>query len=84
MGLITLRILPRSSLLSKASFRAKGRRVRRRSEALGTPVIAKRPGPEGPRVSITVLDMDSSLSRSEEEGCGGGEDDRRRRSEKWR
>lgn len=47
-------------------------------------MIAKRPGPEGPRVSITVLDMDSSLSRSEEEDCGGGEDDRRRRSEKWR
>lgn len=73
-------------MLSKASFRAKGRRVRRRTEALGTPVMAKRPGPEGPRVSITALDMDSSLSFSEEEdNCnsdGDGDDDKRRRSEK--
>lgn len=55
-------------------------------EVLGTPVTARRPGPEGPRASIIEVEMDSSLDSSaadsdnetppEEE-----EEDRRIRSE---
>lgn len=76
----------RSWGLRSASLRAKGRRLRRRVEVLGTPVTARRPGPEGPRASIIEVEMDSSLDSSaadsdnetppEEE-----EEDRRIRSE---
>lgn len=81
---VTLRTRARSLRPRSASLRAKGRMSRRRSGALGTSVIARRPGPEEPRACIAAAEMDSSRASSAGEGGGweGAAEDRRRRSEK--
>lgn len=58
---VTLRRRLRSSGLRRASLRARGRRFRRSIEALGTEVIERRPGPPGPKFSITLVLTVSSL-----------------------
>lgn len=76
---LTLRSTARSFGLRRERRRARGRRERRREEANGTPEIERRPGPEGPRVSMTEAEMHSSRDRSTCDG-EGVEEERRRRS----
>jgi len=57
-GRITLRTIFRVSRGRRARLRARGRRCERRLDALGTPVMARRPGPVGPRASIMESTVD--------------------------
>lgn len=69
----------------RASFLARGRRLRLSSSALGTPAMESSPGPDGPRVCIMALEMDSSLAISPEdrEGDDGEGLASETRSENW-
>lgn len=73
--------------MRRERWKASGRRERRREEANGTAEIERRPGPDGPRVSIILAEMHSSRDRSPCDGEGGEpeeeeeEEERRRRSE---
>lgn len=83
---MTLRMRLRSSGLRRASRRARGRRSRRRVEASGTPLIDSRPGPVGPRASITSLHINFRLSLSSsanDNDDGVIVEDRSMRSEYW-
>jgi hypothetical protein len=78
----------RSSGLRRASRRARGRRSRRRVEASGTPLIESRPGPVGPRASITSLHINfrvslSSSANDDDDDDGVIVEDRSMRSEYW-
>lgn len=74
--------MARSFGFRRERWRARGRRERRREEANGTLEIERRPGPEGPRVSIILAEMHSSRDRSlcDGEGVAEEEEERRRRS----